>query len=367
MDAVRRTLQIAIAADTRYTPHGASGPWYDDAGLRDALEALGHRVTMIGWEDPTVDLHQYDAIYVSSTWSGWRNPAAYLAWLDACEADGRRRLINDRAVIATGFIKAQLWQVLEPATQTRSHHLGSLTPSRFYCVGMPLYLGITPLAGRDFAAILADLDRDPAWAQANLVLKPIISADGVDTFVYNRMGRSIPIDAEKREAFVLETFTQADAVFQRLAADPERGGVLVQPYMPGVETGEYSLTFLGGVCTHAVRKPPLFKGDGSVRRRVVDRPDLPPRLLAFAEQVLGWMHDHFGADALSRVRIDLFDQDGEAVLCELECADPNTNIRLVAEQRGPDAAQAIFARYATVIADRVASLASPNPPPPAQR
>jgi hypothetical protein len=220
-----------------------------------------------------------------------------------------------------------------------------------------LYSGITPLAGRDCAAVLADLDHDPDWAQANLVLKPIISADGVDTFVYNRMGRSIPIDAEKREAFVLETFTQADAVFQRLAADPKRGGVLVQPYMSGVEAGEYSLTFLGGSCTHAVRKPPLFKGDGSARRRVVDRPDLPPRLIAFAEQVLGGMHDHFGADALSRVRIDLFDQDGEPVLCELECADPNTNIRLVAEQRGPAAAQAIFARYATVIADRAAVLA----------
>jgi hypothetical protein len=148
------------------------------------------------------------------------------------------------------------------------------------------------------------------------------------------MGRSIPTDAEKRDAFVLETFAQAEAVFQRLAADPKRGGVLVQPYMPGVETDEYWLTFLGGSCTHAVRKPPLFKGDGSTRRRAVDLPDLQPRLLAFAEQMLGWMRNHFGADSL---------------------------------QRGPDAAQAIFARYATVIADRVASLASPNPPPPAQR
>lgn len=129
--------------------------------------------------------------------------------------------------------------------------------------------------------------------------------------------------------------------------------------MPGVETGEYSLTFLGGVCTHAVRKPPLFNGDGSARRRVVDLPDLPPRLLGFATQIMGCMHDHFGAEAISRARIDLFDQDGEPVLCELECADPNTNIRLVAEQRGPDAAQAIFARYAPVIADRAASLAQP--------
>jgi hypothetical protein len=106
------------------------------------------------------------------------------------------------------------------------------------------------------------------------------------------MGRSIPTDAEKRDAFVLETFAQAEAVFQRLAADPKRGGVLVQPYMPGVETDEYWLTFLGGSCTHAVRKPPLFKGDGSTRRRAVDLPDLQPRLLAFAEQMLGWMRNH---------------------------------------------------------------------------
>jgi hypothetical protein len=40
--------------------------------------------------------------------------------------------------------------------------------------------------------VLADLDRDPDWAQANLVVKPIISADGVDTFVYNRNGSFHP-------------------------------------------------------------------------------------------------------------------------------------------------------------------------------
>jgi hypothetical protein len=67
-------------------------------------------------------------------------------------------------------------------------------------------------------------------------------------------------------------------------------------------------------------------------------------MLAFAEGLVGWMEERFGPGAISRARVDLFAQDQGPVLCELECVDPNTNLRLLGR------------RYAQVIAARTAAL-----------
>lgn len=349
--------RIAIAAEAAYTPGGSAGPWFDDQLLKEALEADGHAAAIVSWEDGSVDLLQFDAIFVSSTWNGCVDPPAFVAWLDACEADGRRRLINDRAVLDAGFVKSRYWHLLEGALQRSPtlQAMGQLTPSRFYVAGDAGQNGAEPLAGRGLADVLVELRGDPEWSDANLVLKPVISADGIDTFVYNRFGRAIPIDDAKRGQFVLTTASQAEAVFQRLAGDTLRGGVVLQPYIQGVEAGEHSLTFIGHECSHAVRKPKLFKGDGSSRRELIVLTDLPARMLLFAEGLVGWLYDQFGAGAVSRVRVDLFDQGGAPVLCELECVDPNTNLRLLAE-RNPAAAQQVGQHYAQVIAARTATL-----------
>lgn len=349
--------KIAIAAEAAYTPGGSAGPWFDDQLLKDALEEAGHAAALISWEDGGVDLLQFDAIFVSSTWNGCADPPSFLAWLDACEADGRRRLINDRAVLDAGFVKSRYWRLLEHALQQAPtlQATGQLTPSRFYIAGGAGQDGAEPLAGRSLADVLVELDGDLMWADSNLVLKPVISADGIDTFVYNRLGRAIPIDDAKRAQFVLTTGDQAEAVFQRLAGDTLHGGVVLQPYMQGVEAGEHSLTFIGRECSHAVRKPKLFKGDGSSRRELIALAELPAGMLAFARGLVGWLHEQFGAGAVSRVRVDLFDQGGIPVLCELECVDPNANLRLLA-QRDPVAAQQVGQRYAEVIAARTAAL-----------
>lgn len=96
---------IALAAATKYTAGGESGPWYDNQGLKEALEVRGHRAEIISWQDLTIDLLGFDAIFVSSTWDGCADPPAFSAWLDRCERDGRRRLINSRALLDAGFTK----------------------------------------------------------------------------------------------------------------------------------------------------------------------------------------------------------------------------------------------------------------------
>ncbi|MGD1861433.1 MAG: RimK family alpha-L-glutamate ligase [Leptolyngbyaceae cyanobacterium] len=353
-------FRIAIAAEHDYTDNGRFGPWYDDRRLQSALQARGHQVEIIDWEDTELDVLSFDSIFVSSTWNACDYPQQYISWLNNCESDNQQRLINAKAVIAAGFTKYRYWGILEQilARNPAFQELGRLTPSRFYQdANSPEDGVVQPLAGRKLSDILAELDQNPLWNRANIVIKPVISADGKDTFVYNRFGREIPIDEDKRAQFVLDHADEANAIFHRLATDLNRKGVLLQTYMSGVEEGEYSLIMLDQKCTHAIQKPKLFKGDSSSRRRFMPLDQLPDKMLRFAENIVEQLDNEFGSGSVSRARVDLFFQQGTPVLCELECVEPNTNIRIVANHN-EEMANQILQTYVEVIEKRTAALSS---------
>jgi hypothetical protein len=349
---------IAIASQIKYTTSGESGFWYDDQELQTALKSRGHRVEIIGWENAEVDLLLFDSIFVSSTWNACDDPSKFISWLNACERDNRRRLINDRDVIKSGFLKHRYWHLLEDYLRSNPEiwKLGQLTPSRFFIDGNCLedsYL--EPITTRTLADVLVELDRDPLWANSNIVLKPVVSADGIDTFVYNRFNHDIPIDAAKRAQFVINSPDEAEAVFRRLVGNTARYGTILQPYLAGVEVGELSLTVLGGTCTHAIRKPKLFKGDDSSRREAVPLNQLPASMQSFAEVLVKYLDSHFGEGKISRARVDLFEQGGKPVLCELECVEPNSNLKVWANY-DKKSTEEIVQRYASIIESRTAVL-----------
>lgn len=348
-------FSIAIAAEQKYTQRGDNGPWYDDRELQEELEERGHQVEIIAWEDLEIDLCRFDSIFVSSTWNMCREPQQFRTWLNKCEQDHQRRLINDREVLDAGFEKAIYWKVIKQILSDNPYleKLGQLTPSRYFTyssphTGSPGVESLEP--GLGFTEVLAGLDADLDWKHSNLVLKPIISGDGHDTFVYNRFNLTIPVDDKKQE-FVLDDAEKAGETFQRLIRDTKRSGVCIQTYMKGVEEGEYSLTILGRKCTHAVQKPKLFKGDGSSRRRFISLEQLPDGMLRFAEEIVRHFDDKFGRGSVSRARVDLFNQSGVPTLCELECVEPNTNLAIVAKAY-QDKANEALRRYADVIERR---------------
>lgn len=347
-------FRIAIAAEREYTNGGSNGPWYDDQRIQAALMDRGHQVEIIDWEDRRIDPCRFDSIFVSSTWNAWVDPQRYINWLDECEKDNQKRLINDLDVIKAGFVKSRYWKILEQLLESNPDVLGfgSLTPSHFY-----KNFDSSPDSGEELSNILAELDRDSMWSQANIVIKPTISADGTDTFVYNRFKREIPIDEEKHAQFVLDSTVEANAIFHRLATNVQREGVILQPYMQGVEKGEFSLTILNRKCTHAIQKPGRFRGDNSRERRFIPLDQLPGHMLCFAERMVGLLDDHFGIGSVSRARVDMFVQDDMPVLSELECVEPNTNIGIVAAHN-ERIANDIVQTYANVIETRTAALNS---------
>jgi hypothetical protein len=94
---------IAIAAYGKYAKYGTY--WDDDAWLKFELEQRGHHVDIIDWHDEQVKLTEYQGIFVSSTWDIPSNPSAFEHWLDLCEADHVKRLINASQLLRRGIRK----------------------------------------------------------------------------------------------------------------------------------------------------------------------------------------------------------------------------------------------------------------------
>ena len=350
---------IVIVTETTYAPLNAQQAWFDDEGLAQALNRLGHSSSILAWTDKTQNWQQFDAIFVSTTWDACETPQAFLDWLEHTESDGVKRLINSRAVIEDGFVKYRYMTKLERLLSNRQTPPGFITPSRFLLDAEHPDEGLEPFKNCSLEDLLGSI-QDDLWAGADIVLKPCISADGKDTFLCERGSRD-PLrsqDSQHRQDANIIVAEEAEKTFQRLARNHERGGVIVQPYMRGVERGEYSLTFFEDRFSHAVRKPAGFKNSDSQRRVAVGAADLPPNLLEFATHTVNIMRNLYGSENITRVRVDLFDEAGVPVLCEFEMVEPNTNIGVVARDRGDDDADAIFRNYAAAISNRAQKLSA---------
>ena len=348
---------IAIITEAGYSPGNRQRAWFDDAGLAKALNRLGHKTDVLAWTRKAHDWRRYDALFVSTTWDACDRPQAFLDWLESAEADGHKRLINAREVLIDGFLKYRYMTKLEQRFRKDVQKpKGFITPSKFVLSSQNPDEGLEPLSDRKLADILAELGQTDPWLKADIVLKPGISADGKDTFLYKRYSHDLLLAATARNA-VLDA-EEAEKVFQRLARNSRRGGVIVQPYMRGVERGEYSLTYFENSFSHAVHKPAGFKQTDSQKRKMVEAADLPEHMLEFADYSVKQFRELYGAENVTRLRVDLFDEEGVPVLCELEAVEPNTNISVVARDRGAAHANSVFKAYAAAIDKRVRALSA---------
>jgi glutathione synthase/RimK-type ligase-like ATP-grasp enzyme len=167
----------------------------DDRLLLPALAARGIAGEPAVWDDPAVDWAAFDAVCVRSPWDYHLRVDAFEAWVRALP------------VPAANPAPTLLWN-------TRKRYLDELAAR-----------GVPVIPTRRLAGSLADLLADTGWGE--VVVKPEVSAAGRDTW-------------------------RARAGFE-----PGEGSWLVQPYLPAIEDeGEWSLVYLDGAYSHAVRKLP---------------------------------------------------------------------------------------------------------------
>jgi glutathione synthase/RimK-type ligase-like ATP-grasp enzyme len=245
----------------------------DDQRLTRALAGRGHDPRAVVWNDPTVDWRTYDVAVIRSTWDYHLEPAAFTAWIAHVE-DAGVRLVNPASLA--------VWNVDKTYLRDLQARGVDIVPTRWLEPGE--------------LTSMAELRASTGWA--DLVLKPSISATAW------RLWRATPgteaIPSEIRQALATTRF-------------------LAQPYMDGIEHGEWSLVFFGGRFSHAVLKRPL---DGEFRvqeeyggRAVPGMPDA--EMIAAAGRVLA------AAPGVSVFAcVDGIHGAGRFTLLELELLEP---------------------------------------------
>lgn len=284
---VSRSIAFATFA-TR--PEGEA----DDRLTLAPLERRGIAVTPVVWNDPQADWTRFDAVVVRSTWDYFHHLDDFLAWIDRVEAL-RVPLLNPPSILRPNTDKAYLKQLAD--------------------AGVPIVPTAWPNGGK-----LADVLAEAGWSEA--VVKPAVSGGAFETW---------RVAAETAEA------EQA-----RYAALQARGPVLVQPYLPEIETGgEASLVFFNGRFSHALVKRPRA-GDFRVQpqyggQQVGFLPDAA--LAAQASAVLAHL-----PEVPLYARVDGVVRDGTLLLMELELVEPHLYM---------GTSEGAAERFAEAIAERV--------------
>ncbi len=267
------TVQAARATDEDLAP------------LEAALHKVGAQVSIVDWDDATVDWSQFDATVLRSCWDYTERYVEFLLWAERISR--LTRLLNPFEVVRWNTDKHYLAELERAGI--------AIVPSRF----------IEP-ASDVMTELQAFFDAHAECAE--LVVKPAIGAGSRDT---QRHARS-----------------QIEAISAHVGRLLKAGrSVLLQPYLDRVdEAGETALIHFDGRFSHAIRKGPLLrKGEGPTAELYAPeqiearQPDAEERELA--SNVLAALPF---ADTPAYARVDLIRaDDGTPMLLELELAEPS--------------------------------------------
>jgi glutathione synthase/RimK-type ligase-like ATP-grasp enzyme len=268
----------------------------DDRLLLPALQAAGATAEAVVWDDPAPAWSPFDRLVLRSVWDYHLRPDEFAAWLAARAGDGST-MWNPASLVRWNLHKS---------------YLRSLAGSGIATVE-------TEWLARGSSPALAERMDARGWA--DVVVKPAVSASAHRTF---RVARA---DAPAHQA-------DLDAI---LAS----GDALVQPFAREVtDEGEWSLLFLGGAFSHAVRKRPA-PSDFRVQEEFGGRAETSDPGNGVVAQAAAALAAAPGRTAYARV--DGIVRNGGFVLMELELIEPVLYLA-----RHPDAparlAAAILAR-----------------------
>lgn len=256
----------------------------DFAILKPVAAEKGIALEIRRWDAPDLATAGYDALIVRSTWDYADRVGEFLDTLAAHEQAGLR-VFNPTTVLRWNARKTYLQELGDKGAPV----IPTIWAERADAI----------VIGRAFETFEA----------AELVVKPQLGAGSRDTIRLKR-----------------NAWAESD-----LALAP-RGAVMIQPFLPHIETtGERSLFWFGGKPAHSIRKlPARGKWYANVDGAVFERAEVRAEDRAAAEAVLA-----LAPEGLLYARVDLVDgPDGRPRLIELEAIEPYLFLAFAPEGAG---------------------------------
>lgn len=268
-------MNIAFACETNRMPL-ANIP--NQKAAMDAFHARGWKTHDAAWDDENIDWAAFDAIIIRATWDYIQKPDAYTAWVRRTAAQNPR-FFNPADAVLWNIEKTYLRNLADGGIAT--------IPSFWMTRGQNAMDGLD-----DFLDRISEHD--------DFLVKPTIGCGGSGI--------------EKISRAVL-----AQNGIGCCAEILKKSGAIIQPFIPEIDKGEWSLVYFGGAFSHAILKIPAHgaykcqkQHGGTIQARTA-----PPHIRHFSDTVMAAIpHD------LLYARIDILDTRNGPYLVEVEINEP---------------------------------------------
>jgi glutathione synthase/RimK-type ligase-like ATP-grasp enzyme len=255
----------------------------DDEHALQPLAGIGWETSVLSWRQKDIPWSEFDVVIIRSTWDYWDDVEGFLHALQ--DIDQQTRLANPLSLVRWNLAKTYLRDLERN--------------------GVP----IVPTLWKDHLDLQAVQACFTELASDEIVIKPVIGANGVDAF---RLHSAMPVSE-----------------FEKVAACfPAKAGraAMAQPFMPHIlDEGEYSLFYFNGKYSHAILKVPAAGEFRSQEERGAEIRSVNPEALlrSRVEQAIATLKP-----APLYARIDLVrDAERDFRIMELELIEPSMYLR----------------------------------------
>lgn len=253
----------------------------EDLLLQKALIKNGIDAEIISWQNNKINYDKYNCLILRSVWGYQDCYEKFKEWLLFVKANNIT-IFNDVNIILDNIRKDVQFEILKK-----------------HCIS---YIPTTII--RDSI----DWNKLDFYGQ-KIVVKPIISGSGNNTYQFDLKEE---VDEKIRKKY--ETIIQQSD-----------NGLMIQPFVSGINNGEYSCVFIDGINTHNMLR---FSGVLGEKKRAEYLTTVPKSVLDLATQVSnipefsGYLY----------ARIDIVLENNRPYIMEVELTEPDLLIKYISDE-----------------------------------
>lgn len=264
----------------------------EDKNLKNELIKQGINTDIVSWQSS--DLNDYDLLVLRSVWGYQNDYKNFKSWLLNLDKKGIN-IENNTSIILDNILKDRQFDIL------RKNNID--------------YIDTYFINNKDFNKdTLSIVEKE---LNVPVVVKPTISGSGENTFLLKSESSLFKVPNTLEKDILVEKL-------QNKLSDNDECNIMVQPYVPQIQDGEYSSIFIDGELTHTmVRFPNIFHE----KKKPYFIDDVPKPILELAKKV----------ESISEfknylyMRVDMVLINNQAKIMEVELAEPDLLTRNIAD------------------------------------
>lgn len=250
----------------------------EDLLLQKELIKNGIGAEIISWQNIDINYNEYYCLILRSVWGYQNNYEQFKKWLLYIKKNNVA-IFNDVDIILSNIKKDVQFEILKK-----------------YDI---------PYISTKFLKNTIDWSKIGFNGQ-KFVIKPIISGSGNNTYKFD-INEEIDICIKKKYEAILQ---QQD------------NGLMIQPFVSGIDKGEYSCIFIDGINTHNMLR---FPGVLAEKKKAQYLTEIPKNVIDLATKVMNI--PEFSGYLYARVDIVL--EDDEPYIMEVELTEPDLLIKYI--------------------------------------